>query len=564
MKLFHALCLLLLAPSLVQAQIGSSYSDSSRDNSDVAAEVKALREALLQTQKQVALQQREIETLRERRDPNQDAAVSTVQTTSQATYTPIHAVSSSILLPKDSYTAGYSTSEPATQGQESESPLSFKIGPAVITPGGFVDLENIFRTTNTQNNIATNFAAIPFSNTAQGHLTEFRTTAQYSRFDITVRNKFGANDVTGYCEADFSGNDATNAYQTVNGHTLRLRLCFMDYKRGKWEILGGQTWSWLTPNRNGLGPMPSDLALTYNEDVNIQVGLTFSRAAEFRVAYHPNDHWAFGVGIEDPDQYIGDFVALPSAFASTLGSQFDNGALLGAPNLMPDILTKIAYDNEFGGRHFHWDATGLVTGARATVIPVGGTTFPSHSDVGGGGQTAVNYQVFRNLLFLVNAYWSDGGARYLAGDGPQLVIRPNAAGTDITPSMVHAGAGSAGIEWSASRKTTLAVYYGGDYFQRNSFIDTTDTTNPGTIIGYGGPDSPSTNNRIIQQATFDWIQTFWKHPKYGALQFYSQYSYLTRAPWFVADGSPKNAHLSMVYAGVRYVLPLKVSFDDSK
>ena len=67
MKMFHALCLLLLAPSLVQAQTGSPYSDSSRDNSDVAAEVKALREALLQTQKQVALQQREIETLRERR-----------------------------------------------------------------------------------------------------------------------------------------------------------------------------------------------------------------------------------------------------------------------------------------------------------------------------------------------------------------------------------------------------------------------------------------------------------------------------------------------------------------
>ena len=84
MKMFHVLSLLLLAPSLVQAQTGSPYSDSSRDNSDVAAEVKALREALLQTQKQVALQQREIETLRERRDPNQDAAVSTVQTTSHS------------------------------------------------------------------------------------------------------------------------------------------------------------------------------------------------------------------------------------------------------------------------------------------------------------------------------------------------------------------------------------------------------------------------------------------------------------------------------------------------
>jgi len=30
---------------------------------------------------------------------------------------------------------------------------------------------------------------------------------------------------------------------------------------------------------------------------------------------------------------------------------------------------------------------------------------------------------------------------------------------------------------------------------------------------------------------------------------------LTRAPWFVAPNDPRNAHLSMVYVGVRYVLP---------
>ncbi len=78
---------------------------------------------------------------------------------------------------------------------------------------------------------------------------------------------------------------------------------------------------------------------------------------------------------------------------------------------------------------------------------------------------------------------------------------------------------------------------------------------PGTIIGYGGSGSANTNNRAIQQATFDWLQTFWKDTRYGALQSYIQYSYLTRAPWFVAPDAPKNAHLSMVYFGVRYVLP---------
>jgi hypothetical protein len=48
-----------------------------------------------------------------------------------------------------------------------------------------------------------------------------------------------------------------------------------------------------------------------------------------------------------------------------------------------------------------------------------------------------------------------------------------------------------------------------------------------------------------------------RHPLPGpqTLQSYVQYSYLTRAPWFVAPGTPKNAHLSMVYAGFRYILP---------
>lgn len=54
---------------------------------------------------------------------------------------------------------------------------------------------------------------------------------------------------------------------------------------------------------------------------------------------------------------------------------------------------------------------------------------------------------------------------------------------------------------------------------------------------------------------FDLLQTFWQNPRYGTLLFYSQTSYLTRSRWYVAAGNPKNAHLVMVYAGVRYVLP---------
>src|SRR5580700_1240127 len=39
------------------------------------------------------------------------------------------------------------------------------------------------------------------------------------------------------------------------------------------------------------------------------------------------------------------------------------------------------------------------------------------------------------------------GAHYLVGTGPQLVVRPNAAGTDVSLSMVRAGTGPAGLKW---------------------------------------------------------------------------------------------------------------------
>ena len=589
MSVLRALCFVLMAPGFLWAQASPPKTDSSTLDSDVAAELKAvrealsqtqkqmasqeqaLREALSQTQKQMATQQQEIEALKSQSRAEQTALARNEQPARLVDVSAPATVSSS-LEPVDSGVHGTGVVQPLTQaeGQKGESPLSFKIGSADIRLGGFVDVEDIFRTTNTQNNIATNFAAIPFSNTTQGQLSEYRLTAQFSRFSIQVTDKFGANNVTGYCEADFSGNDATNVYQTVNGHTLRMRLCFMDLKRGKWEILGGQTWSWLTPNRSGIGPNPADLAITYNEDQNIGVGLPYTRAAEFRIAYHLNDHLAFGVGIEDPNQYIGSSVALPTAFASTVGTQFDNGSQVGTPNLFPDIIPKVAYDTRIAGRHFHVEAVGLVTGARSTLKPVGETTFTSHSTVGGGGSIAANFTLFRNFLLLGNAFWSDGGGRYLVADGPQLVIRPNAAGTDISPSLVHSGATSVGFEWIASPRSAFAVYYGADYFGRNFFPDTTNTTTPGTIIGYGGPGSPSTNNRAIQQVTFDWLQTFWKSDMHGALQYYTQYSYLTRAPWFVDSGAPKDAHLSMVYAGIRYVLPstsgfvLRVPYPESK
>jgi hypothetical protein len=554
---------LLMVPSLLNGQTAAK-ADPWPDNSAVGVEVKALRDALLRTQQQVAAQQQEIEILKAQSKTGQtESGNSVLKSSASEAFSPAATpfnVNQSHLAPEThnnvATTAGLSADHPlAEKAGPTAPPGSIKLGDAVLTLGGFVDFENIFRTTNTQSNIATNLAGIPYSNTPQGRVTEFRSTAQYSRVNIKVEDHFKGIDIMGYVEGDFSGNSAPNVYQSVNGLTNRVRRYFGYVKLGKWEFLGGQTVSWLTPNRDGIGPLPSDLAITYNEDQNLGVGIPYERAAELRAAYHVNEHWAVGVGIEDSNQFIGNYVALPAQF-NALGSQFDDNANAGAANLMPDIIAKTTYDTVLAARHFHAELAGLFTGAHASVKPVGSTSFSIHRAFGGGGQIATNYELLPNrLVLLANVFWSDGGAHYLVATGPELVVRPNTAGTDVNLSMLHAGTGSAGLEWRASPKEAVAVYYGADYYGRNFFPDTTNTTFPGSIIGYGGPGSPNTNNRAIQQATFDWLLTFWKSERHGALQYYTQYSYLTRAPWYVAPGDPKNAHLSMVYAGIRYVLP---------
>jgi hypothetical protein len=169
------------------------------------------------------------------------------------------------------------------------------------------------------------------------------------------------------------------------------------------------------------------------------------------------------VGIENSNQFIGNYVALPAQF-SAIGSQFDNNANAGAANLMPDVIAKTTYDTNLAARHFHAELTGFLTGAHASVAPIGSTVFDTHKSYGGGGQFATNYELLPNkLVLLANVFWSDGGAQYLVGTGPELVVRPDAAGTDINLSMLHAGAGSTGFEWRASQKEAFAAYYGADY-----------------------------------------------------------------------------------------------------
>ena len=138
------------------------------------------------------------------------------------------------------------------------------------------------------------------------------------------------------------GNQPANVFVTSNADTLRMRNVFVDVQKGKFELMGGQDWSLLTPNKKGVSPVPSDIFYTQNMDTNYQVGLPWARQGQFRVGYHPNDHVHMALSLENPQQYVGSTgVAFPSALSGIVTPQFNDGTNnFKVPNQHPDIVAK--------------------------------------------------------------------------------------------------------------------------------------------------------------------------------------------------------------------------------
>ena len=170
-------------------------------------------------------------------------------------------VENAIVLPASGPTTIAANSNAA--GDTETSPLQLHIGSATLTPVGFMDFTSVFRSKTAGGNIGTSFGSIPYATVTSGttpyqtNLSEFRLSMQNSRIGFRADADVAGMHVLGYMEADFLGTPAsTNIAVTSNSNLLRSRLYFVDLRRGSWEILGGQTWSLLTPGRAGISPIP--------------------------------------------------------------------------------------------------------------------------------------------------------------------------------------------------------------------------------------------------------------------------------------------------------------------
>ena len=538
-------------PSFSQTAVETPRKESVSND-----EVSILEQEVSEQQKQIQELREAMIEMKQRLDGGRsNTAAATPQAPSQgqvAGATPV--IPKSMMkseMASDTFSAANPSLAPVASPQaihsDETSPLQLRVGSAYITPVGFMDFTSVWRSKDGGSGIGTNFAGIPYGNIFQNNLSEFRLSMQNSRIGFRVDAMVHDAHVIGYMESDFLGNNPGNVAVSSNSNTMRSRLYWVDARKGNWEVLGGQTWSLLTPGRSGISPLPGDLFFTQNIDVNYHLGLVWGRIPELRVVYHPSAKAAFAVALDSPEQYVGGsagggLVTFPAALASTYANELNTGGnTLGVPNVAPDVIAKLAIDPS---RRFHAEIGGVVREFKVWNPSTKTNPAATFSSVGGGGFLNANFELFKGFRVLTNNYVSDGGGRYIFGQAPDLIAR-----ADGSLSPIHADSTASGLEYT-NKNTLLYAYYGGLYVGRNVAIDTN-----GKPVGYGYRGSPAGQNRAIQEATFGVNQTLWKDAKYGALNFMGQYSYLTRNPWAVPSGLPTNANLNMVFFNLRYSLP---------
>ena len=441
---------------------------------------------------------------------------------------------------------------PAAAPAEASSPLQLKIGNVTIMPVGFMDFTTFWRDKDAASSMGSNFGSVPYNNAVQGNLSEFHFSNQNSRLGFRVDGNWKGAHFIGYNEFDFNGTSGSTSLAVSNGAIVpRLRLYWLDVRKGSIEFLAGQSWSMLTPNRKGLSALPSDLFYSQVVDINYIAGLTWTRQPGLRVLFHgPQDKVNFGLSVEQADQYIGGSggggaITLPSALAGMVPTQLDSaGNISGAsylqsPTLTPDIIAKAAFDPS---SRLHFEVGGILSSFKTSTTA---TPWSHHTTTGEGMTFGLNAGITKNVRFVASGLLSDGEGRYLFGAAPDIIVR-----ADGSLSALHADGWVSGLE-GTFKNTLLYAYYSGDYIGRNVAIDANGTS----LIGYGYRGAANSQNRSIQEITFGFNQTIWKDAKYGAINLMGQYEYLMRLPWYIAVNAPKGTHDNTIYFNVRYTLP---------
>ncbi|MGC2549001.1 MAG: hypothetical protein WA437_02015 [Candidatus Sulfotelmatobacter sp.] len=485
---------------------------------------------------------------------------------------------------------------PETFNKQMEGTLTIHFRGINITPGGYAEAAFVRRSRELGADLPTPFNSLTMPGASQSQLSEFFGSARQSKITTFVDGRLKNVDLSSYVSADFLSAGVTSTSTETNSYTLRLRQAWGQAKfHNGLSFLGGQEWSLLTENGQGISP-DDDLGRTNDArpktiDPSYNVGFVFARQYGLRLTKDFNHKVAIAVALENAQGTLtthgnGDNFLLGEAGAS---NSFNTTSTYTA-NPSPDLIAKVAFDPGFG----HYEVFGLFDRFRDRIFPCGeianpttatcgGSTAPgpnalgafNASKNGGGAGASARWAIAHHLVFGVKGFAGSGIGRYAPGGLSDLSIN-----ADGTVHLIRNFEGLTTLEWK-SKKFDIFGYGGIEYAGRA--VDFDPIT--GKEVGYGAPlfnnsgcytelapavntgFTPTTlanctaDTRALVEGTAGFWYRFYSGPR-GRFQFGMQYSYVTRQTWSGVGPSgaghpgvtPEGID-NMIFTSFRYYLP---------
>jgi hypothetical protein len=582
--------------------------------SSVASQLKTMSDAIDAQQKQIEqlrqeLQSRDqvVQQLQQRLDQSSAAAAAAQAQAQQASAAAANASNANDVnaLRSDVNDLKQNESSTALSLQETqknlkeaiESPIAIHYKGVLLTPGGFLAGETVYRTRALGADINTPFNSIPYPGAGAANTSEFFGSGRQSRISLLAEGKLSSAKLSGYYEADFLSAGITSNNNESNSYTLRQRQAWAQAALNSgWTFTGGQMWSLVTETKNGVDNRTEAVPLTI--DPQYTVGFSWARQYGFRISKKVGNNFWAAFSVEDPQETLTAHGANNNFF---LGSAGSGGGLYNSGittcttnsttlvttctnaanysfNAAPDLIFKLAAQ----GGPAHFELFGVLSQFRDRVYPCALTTGPcdgktgpnglgAYNDTRTGGGFGANARVsliHKQLDLGFHAMGGDGTGRYSTGTLSDVTVRP-----DGTLAMIRNYAGLATIELHPKR-FDVYVNYGGEYAARTWYTNTLVT--PSAPIGYGAPTfnnsgcgtegvpgpggfapapsgSCTGDTRYLSEATVGFWFKPYNGPK-GRIQFGPQYSYIERDAWSGKGGAPK-ATDNMFLTSFRYYLP---------
>lgn len=455
-----------------------------------------------------------------------------------------------------------------------------------ITPGGFIALENVWRSHWIGADVNTPFQNIPYGFGATGHTNEFRFSARQSRLSMLAQGNINpSTHISAYVETDFLGAGQTANSNESNSYNLRVRHLYtnVDWDDFGLHLLAGQSWSLTTMNTSGVKPDSVNPPATI--DAQYVPGFVWARQPQLRLVKDFGKRFWIAFSAEGAANTFAGYGALQPGLPGTTTLPLQNPILFGQAaggglfnavnsyslNRMPDMVTKAAWDPTFADRTIHVEGFGLLRDFTDRAY------FGNHSVWAGGFGAGVIVPVVPKLLDIqVSGMTGRGIGRYGSAQMSDATWSATGAPLPIHQRMLLVGAtvhatpqtdiyALAGGEFAAANPqyakygSSLVIGgYGNPFFNNmgcdieNDALTALPFLSGGTALNgaYGGNLACSGQIRAVRQITGGIWHTFYQGP-FGKLKAGAQYSHTVKDA-FPGWGPTPKASEDMVLTSIRY------------